>query len=148
MNIKKITAIIVFSMPVVFPLVAVWLGDYIISASLNKPFQFHEELGPRIGQTIIASFPFLVVALIATFVFKENPAPKKISGVIGAAISVFSIELLLWGTLYYSAFTYSGGGANIGLGILILFSPIIVSVLAWPGYLIGQMIYENKKAGK
>ena len=78
MNMKKFTSILVYSMPVLFPLLAVWLIEYVYSVSLNKPFQFDEELGPRIMRTLIASFPFVVVAIMAMVTFKKNPPQKML----------------------------------------------------------------------
>jgi hypothetical protein len=58
------------------------------------------------------------------------------SNVLGLMFS-----LALWGLYFYDGFYYSTGGANIGLGILLLLSPAFLFFIMW-------IHYHWKKGGR
>lgn len=110
-------------MCILFPLIAVWGGSVVQSLVLVKPFNFLSELLPRIGQTFLAALPFLFLFLFVRRQMKSSNN-AAIKGARWAGVSVLIFSTFLWGCYYYDAIFRVGGGPNIGLGILLLFSPI------------------------
>lgn len=62
----------------------------------------------------------------------------------GTFVAIGLPHLLLW----YSIATYSGGGANIGLGILFLGMPIYIPIFMIFGGLIGKARGASNESSK
>lgn len=88
---------------------------------------------------ILPGLPFILLG-IASLVFKQ---PFSIYPFMGAAIGSFLAVSLPYGLLFYSSATYTGGGANIGLGLLLLVLPIYLILFTIVGWYIGK--YKAKK---
>jgi len=72
--------------------------------------------GETDSQVLMVSAPFLVLALLGT----GAPWPWLVGLFLTAAF---------WGfCLYVLTRPYEGGGANIGLGVLMLFSPFLITI--------------------
>lgn len=131
----------IWCLPLLIPLLVVWLGEYWLSVHLARPFRLHQEMTPRILQSVITSIPFLVAAFYAHRRLKANAEP---AGVLGAVVAVLTGSLLLWGLIYAAAVFHREGGANIGLGILLLFSPIYLPFLMPLGFRIGTRLTRKR----
>lgn len=110
------------AMCVMFPLVVVWVVPYILSLVQLRPFNFLEEFLPRVQQTLLAALPFVSFALFMRCKMKGSN-PETINGARWAGVGVFGFISSLWGAYYFDSFRRSGG-VNIGLGLLLLISPI------------------------
>lgn len=73
---------------------------------------FWDEASP--AQVVLASFPYLVLAI-----FGITARRSWITGL--------SLTAVFWGYYLWDISHYEGGGANIGLGILMLLSPIPIT---------------------
>ena len=96
-------------------------------------------LSPILYWGILPGLPFILLG-IASLLFKQ---PFSIYPFMGAAIGSFLAVSLPYGLLFYSSATYTGGGANIGLGLLLLFLPIYLILFTIFGWYIGK--YKAKK---
>ncbi|MEA3017817.1 MAG: hypothetical protein QOI38_2539 [Sphingomonadales bacterium] len=72
-----------------------------------------EEWAVLAYQAIMASAPFLLLA--------GSGVTARAPWVVGLAV-----HILLWGALLLDPILRDGGGANIGLGLIMLLSPVIV----------------------
>jgi len=131
----------IWCLPLLIPLLVVWLGEYWLSVHLARPFRLQEEMVPRILQSVIASIPFVVAAFYARRRRRANAAR---AGVLGAVVALLIGSLLLWGLYYADAVFRREGGANIGLGILLLFSPIYLPFLMPLGCRIGTTLARKR----
>jgi hypothetical protein len=127
---------LVRSLPVLFPMLVVWAGDYALSIVQAKPFYFHEEFGPRTANTVIAAIPFIVLLLYTEAKFRSSDKAVR-SGIKAATFALLGTSLMLWSLLYIDAVLRTGGGANIGLGILLLLSPVYLPFLIPLGFRLG-----------
>ncbi|RUO38596.1 hypothetical protein CWE13_02825 [Aliidiomarina shirensis] len=82
---------------------------------------------------VMPGLPFICISVFAGAL--SNNATK--GAVIGATAGALMVSVLCYGVLYYEAITYSGGGANIGLGLLLLPLPIYYVLFIWLGWALG-----------
>ena len=83
---------------------------------------------------ILPGAPFLLLA-ICTFIPRLS-----IQAIAGAAIGSLIAGGMPYGLLLYSSANYSGGGANIGLGILLIAQPIYVPIAMMLGATVGHLL--------
>lgn len=83
---------------------------------------------------LLPSLPFVLLAVLS-FVW-----PQRLGLLCGAAIGAAIAVGLPWGLLRYDSAHYEGGGANIGLGLLILAMPIYLPLCMLGGYGIAALI--------
>jgi hypothetical protein len=99
------------------PLVA---GGEAIAFSLLTGRSMSEEWGVIAFQSLLVSFPFIAVALTGTI--------KKAPWLVGLALT-----LSLWGYGLYRGVSYQwhpdGSGADIGLGLIMLASPLPITAI-------------------
>lgn len=113
--------IIVTLLALIYSVAVVWGGAWLLVTLKSQPFPT-SELAVLAVQTLIAFLPFAL--LVASKRVRDN---RNRSALITAAATGFACSLLLWGYYFYDGITYDGRtGANIGLGIVMLFSPLIV----------------------
>jgi len=84
---------------------------------------------------ILPPLPFLFFAALI-HIKKDIGVYKLIGSACGAAVAIIAPNLLLW----INSMNYSGGGANIGLGLLWLAMPIYIPILMAIGYFVGRLI--------
>ncbi len=127
-----------------YPLVMIWGVDLMVSAALRRDMALASEWLPKLFQSVIAALPFIALAVCAQTLLARGQGQgdrRTIDGLRFAAVSVVAASMVLWCAYYWNSIaTYtqrSVGGANIGLGILILLSPILLSLLIPVAYLIG-----------
>jgi hypothetical protein len=107
-----------------YSILIVWGGAWLVAASRSRPFPV-EEVATLLIQTLIAFIPFGLALLLVRF----HRTSASFAQILNAAIAGAMCSLLLWGYCIYDGLTYDGrGGANIGLGVLMLASPLIVYV--------------------
>ena len=82
---------------------------------------------------ILPGLPFVLISCWAFF-HKGSTSPSHI---IGASITCVGLTILAYGSIYYESAHYSGGGANIGFGILLLPLPLYYLVAAFIGWKTG-----------
>jgi len=118
-----------------WPLVFVWLSWVVIQVSRGRSLQLAEEGGVLLVQSVIAAAPFVVLWLFARSHAHE---PGSGPGLRAAGGLMATVSLLLWGWFFLAGITARGGGADIGLGILLLFSPVYLPLLLPVGYRFGR----------
>lgn len=77
---------------------------------------------------LLPSLPFVLLALLSFAL------PRQIGPLSGAAVGAVVAVGLPWGMLWYDSSHYDGGGANIGLGLLLLAMPIYLPLCMILGY--------------
>jgi len=77
---------------------------------------------------LLPSLPFVLLAVLS-FVW-----PQQLGPLCGAAIGAAIAVGLPWGMLKYDSAHYYGGGANIGLGLLLLAMPVYLPLMMLAGY--------------
>lgn len=125
---------------VIYAIVAIWLGEYLFSSFFNMEFNMIDEVQPRIIRTILVYIPFGILLLISLIKIKAKKGGDLYKRFLGAYTVGMITSILLWGYYFYEGYAYIAyektGGANIGLGILLLFSPCFILVLMGLGYLL------------
>jgi hypothetical protein len=84
---------------------------------------------------ILPPLPFLVLVVLLQ-IKKDMSVYGLIGSACGAAVAIITPHLLLW----IDSMNYSGGGANIGLGLLLIAMPIYIPILMAIGYFFGRLI--------
>lgn len=128
-----------------YPLVMIWGVDFIVSAALRRDMALASEWLPKLFQSAIAALPFVALAVCAMSLLGQgtlaNSDRRTLSGLRFAAATITAASVALWIAYYWDTIVaYNDrvlGGASIGLGILILFSPVLLSLLIPIAYLIG-----------
>ena len=89
---------------------------------------------------LLPGIPFVVLGLIAMNIKSQfSPAPF-----LGAAIGGLIAIALPYGGMEFASLTYSGGGANIGLGLLYITLTMYVPIAMYIGWTIGHDINKHK----
>ena len=110
----------------------------VLSASLGCFLSFgvyvwDDGSSPILYWGIMPGLPFILVSLWA-LLHKGTSSSLQITG---ASIACLSITILAYGSILYESITYSGGGANIGLGIILLPLPLYYLIAARIGWNLG-----------
>jgi hypothetical protein len=85
---------------------------------------------------LLPAGPFVLLA-VASFVW-----PRKLGPICGAAIGAAIAIGLPWGLMKYESAHYDGGGANIGLGLLLLAMPAYLPLVMIAGYGVAACIEQ------
>ncbi|MGB3299315.1 MAG: hypothetical protein WBA76_13680 [Phormidesmis sp.] len=127
-----------------YPLVIVWGVDLAVGVVLKREVALAADWLPKLFQSAIAAMPFVALAVCGEVLIGRNDR-RALSGLRFAAVSVAIASLTIWIAYYGDAIrAYIGqntgqdsGGANIGLGLLLVFSPMLLSLLIPIAYLVG-----------
>ncbi len=123
-----------------YPLVMVWVVDLIVGAVLKRDMALGSEWLFKLFQSAIAAMPFVALAVCGE-VLLGSADRRAFSGLKFAGRSVAIASIALWVAYYWdaiSAYTsQDSSGASIGLGLLLVFSPVLLSLLIPIAYLIG-----------
>ena len=103
---------------VIYALTIVWGVEWVLDSLRSRTFGMGPELQPRWVRTALALAPF---ALFSLWVVVRRP-PRVRRGFIAGLLA----SLVLWGWYYADGWMNTGGGANIGLGIIMMLSPLPV----------------------
>lgn len=119
---------------IVLSLLVVWLGESLVGMRWAP-----EEFGPRVIRTVLAALPFAILALSARNRLRAGGTTAE-AEVLGSAALVTAGFLLLWGWYLVEAWRPARGGANIGMGLIMIFSPVLLAMLIPPGQRLGRAI--------
>ena len=120
---RRISGAALLLVSVVYALAIVWGVEWLLDALRSRTFGMGPELQPRWVRTALALAPF---ALFSLWVGIRRP-PRVRRGFIAGLLG----SLALWGWYYADGWMNTGGGANIGLGIIMMLSPLPVFVVIW-----------------
>ncbi len=127
----------IWACAIIIPLLTIWIGAALFSVITGSPFHFVEELGPRLIQTLLVALPFIVLSVIGS---KQSKSAQN--GVNLALTLVIIGTFLFWGYYWFDGISYQlnnrTGGANIGIGLLMLISPLVISALIPVGMYLGK----------
>ena len=119
---------------IVLALLVVWLGEGLVGMEWSA-----DEFVPRLVRTLLAALPFAILSLSARSHLRAGGRTAE-AEVLGAAALVTAGSLLLWGWYLLEAMRPADGGANIGMGIIMIFSPLLLAVLIPPGRWLGRLL--------
>lgn len=108
---------------VAYALTIVWGVEWVLDVLRSRTFGMGAELQPRWVRTALALAPFALFSLWAGIGRPARPRTGFIAGLL--------TSLALWGWYYADGWMNTGGGANIGLGIIMMLSPFPVYVAMW-----------------
>lgn len=128
-----------------YPLVIVWGVDFIVSAALRRDMALASEWLPKLFQSAIAALPFVALAVCGMALLGRDQwgggDRRIVSGLRFASVTVTAASVALWIAYYWDSIAAYNqrtlGGANIGLGLLLLFSPLLLSLIIPVAYWIG-----------
>ncbi len=131
----------IWALAIIIPLLVVWGGSAFASIVTTVPFNFMEELGPRLQQTVTAAIPFIVLIFV-NFLKVQKEGNSALRG-SNLALTLITIgTLIFWGYFWFVGISYQlsdgSGGANIGLAILMFISPLIIAILIPVGLYFGK----------
>lgn len=107
-------------------------------------FSFATASFGAIGYWLILPFVcFLLLAGLALLRNRERFWVSR-SGLWGAAIAAYSVYVLPIALLGVYSATYSGGGANIGLGLLALAAPGTLPIFMFIGLIVGESRVQGR----
>jgi len=118
-----ISAASILLLSIVHAFAIVWGAEWLSDSIRGRSFGMGEELGPRWVRTALALAPF---ALFALWVAWRRPANAR-----GAWLAGLVVSVAFWAWYYFDGLTNTGGGANIGLGIVMMVLPLPVFVVMW-----------------
>jgi len=112
---------------ILYGLGLVWGGEWLACLIRGWTFPMGTEVGPRWVRTFLATAPFALLAIYA-LLRRPSPAPRQLhrAGIIGLVLS-----LLVWGWYFLDPVIRPLGGANIGLGIALMSSPVPLFLVMW-----------------
>lgn len=85
-------------------------------------YRFAQPDGPLFYWGILPGAPIVLMAVVGSF----SRVPVRVT--LGAAVGGLLAVALPYGSLLYASANYSGGGANIGLGLLLLATPVYLPI--------------------
>lgn len=96
----------------------VGIDNGVAALVMQQSVNLHEEAGVMAVQILLVSIPFLLLAFAGVV--------NRLPWFLGVALTAF-----FWGLLLSDAIKRQGdgSGANIGLSLLLLLSPLIISIV-------------------
>lgn len=119
----RTTAAQLMLLSIVYALAIVWGVEWLLDHLGSRTFGMGPEVHPRWVRTALAFAPFALFSLLAAI---RRP-PQMRRGYIAGLLA----SLALWGWYYADGLMNTGGGANIGLGIIMMLSPLPVFLVLW-----------------
>ncbi|NJD09197.1 MAG: hypothetical protein FIB01_01740 [Gemmatimonadetes bacterium] len=127
------------------PLVVVAYGNLAFWRLVGHPERFAEEMDVLPMQALLAALPFLVLARAGS----KGAAASPPAAFAAAALAGLAVTLPLWGLYYYDGYRYwkyhLSGGANIGLGWLMLASPLLAGIAMHAAF---RRVSRAREAGR
>lgn len=105
----------------------IWGGEWLFATAQSRTLTLGTEVGPRWTRTALALAPF---ALLALYVLIRGPALSA-QRVVRAWVTGAVLSLLLWGLYFIDPLLRPAGGANIGLGLLLMAAPLPLFAVMW-----------------
>lgn len=134
---------VLWALAILYPLLIVWGVGFLFSQS--RPFPMEEKLGSLMAQTVVAMIPFLMLVFYA-LIRMQNENPIVIPGVIGATLLLLVTSILIWGLHYINVSTSSEGGVNLLVELLVMGSPVYLSLLIPVWFGLGVKLLGKKLA--
>ncbi len=97
-------------------------------------YRWGQPDGPILYWGILPGAPLVALAALAMV----PGVPLRVT--IGAAVFGFIAVAIPYGALLYASSNYSGGGANIGLGLLLLATPLYLPIAMLAGGFAGGRV--------
>lgn len=119
----RTTAATLLLLSIVYALAIVWGVEWLLDHLRSRTFGMGPEVHSRWVRTALAFAPFALFSLWASI---RRPPHLRRGYVAGLLAS-----LALWGWYFTDGFMNTGGGANIGLGIIMMLSPLPVFLVLW-----------------
>jgi hypothetical protein len=123
---------------VLVPLVCAVFGSWAFWAATNREGQSFDEPGVTAWQAIWTAAPFFVLAVFAS---RKRNASQGSEGITWAWIFGILLTFAFWSFALYDGYAFwrveGTGGANIGLGMLMLVSPLLIGAGMALGYHVG-----------
>lgn len=94
-------------------------------------YQWAGPEGPLLYWGILPGAPFVLLAGLS--LVPQLPLRTTIGACVGSAVAV----AIPYGALMYASVHYAGGGASIGLGLLLLATPIFLPIAMLMGGFLG-----------
>jgi hypothetical protein len=113
---------------VLFPIGVTWIPFFIINSTRYRALTLRDELFTLILQSFFVAAPFVIVA-IWTKKKLMSCKPNNRKAVLISGLIVLILYSLLVGWFLIDSFTRKTGGANIGVGLLLMASPFILPVV-------------------
>jgi hypothetical protein len=107
----------------VYALAVVWGGEWLFDQLASRPFTMGTEVEPRWVRTALAFAPFAAFAIWVVV-----SGATRVDKAWGWGLLA---SLAFWGWYYVDGLLNTGGGANIGLGLLMMISPVPVFMVLW-----------------
>lgn len=85
-------------------------------------YQFNGPSGPILTWGILPGAPFVILAGLS--LITRIPLRVTIGAYLGGLLAV----AVPYGAIWYSSLNYNGGGANIGLGILLIATLVLLPI--------------------
>ena len=125
---KRISGWWLFLAAVIIGVLVVGGTNLVFSLLTGRPFSFASD----VDLMVLVAFPFLILALLG--------ARQWLPWVVGLVPTV-----ALWGWYLYAGVSYQrnsdGSGANIGLGLILLASPLVISAIC-----VGAFVSQKRAA--
>ena len=135
-----------WALAAMYPIAVVWLADFVVSAVLGRDMALGSEWLVKVFQMAIAALPFVALAICGEVLISRTDR-RAMSGLRFAAICVGAASCAIWAAFYWDLILVwqSDGlsGANIGLGLLIVFSPVLLSLMIPVAYLVGVKVAKE-----
>lgn len=96
--------------------------------------------GPVLFWGVLPGAPLI---LLSAFALIPRISIRALAGALVGGLVAAGIP---YGLLWYSSVNYSGGGANIGLGLLLLAQPIYVPLAMITGACVGHFLSRSQAA--
>lgn len=119
----RTTAAKLMLLSIVYALAIVWGVEWLLDLLRSRTFGMGPEVHPRWVRTVLALAPFALFSLWAAI--RRPPHLRR--GYIAGLLT----SLALWGWYYADGLMNTGDGANIGLGIIMMLSPLPVFLVMW-----------------
>lgn len=128
---QKPVAVALWLVAIAIPLLVVVAGNWMFWTLTARPERFLDEPDVVAMQLLFAAAPFVGLAGWASRGTVATDERRR-RGLLLAAMSGIVVCVALWSLFYYGGYAdwrdRATGGANIGLGLLMLASPFLVGL--------------------
>lgn len=132
----------------IVPLACVVLGDWLLQRATECRSVFDVEPGTGVTLVLLAASPFLVLAVMAP-VWGRTEVEGGATALVHASVTGCVVTAGIWGLFDYEVFLYRERdlptGANIGLGLVLLVSPLLVGGAMTAAYRLSKNVVARRK---
>jgi hypothetical protein len=121
-----------WSLCLLVPAIWVWAAGCLFWIATDRAFVIPQVVGTFVIHSVIAALPFAALALGATTTKDRTPPLRHRSFFLAASLAGLATTSALWAWVHYEGYVYWAtkykSGANIGLGLVMCASPLLVGV--------------------